>query len=433
MVYDVAQNQRNGDCEQARKITSVILKVLVHSFLYINCQATVSAKYNDLAKFCQQVGAALFGAALFFGCSNSSDTPFIPSSGGGSSGPALPASVGTNELAGKTFKQTTGSNSVIYSFDSGSYTYTTSTAYAAVNDTNSEYSIDNVTTYLYSYNATAKQLFSKPASLSSTQYIVRSGKKTVYPSIAQGSITSDAALIAKAKECAKIIYDQANDEVLTTKATDDFVKPYRQMLYWFSTATGYTSSAGADPATDEQYAKYNAYLAQQSAQSAQYASQLAEYNAFVYQISIMAYEVSGNTLKLKADTRVPEGLGLNQIFGVYSVSLTGVDGSSNAVQLTKANPLINNTPDYYLTSGNTGCKIASITADKVNVSKSASRTSSSATVWSFTDAAASYSYTTAKAGAVATFTIDTLGTINATYATASNVPDMTGAAEYTKQ
>ena len=42
------------------------------------------------------LAAALFGAALFFGCSNSSDTPIIPSSG--SSGPSVTI-VGPNEMA----------------------------------------------------------------------------------------------------------------------------------------------------------------------------------------------------------------------------------------------------------------------------------------------------------------------------------------------
>ena len=84
-----------------------------------------SVRRFKLKKILSFLAAALLAAA-FMGCSNDSDDNnsallLSLSSGGSSLSSSLPASVGTNELAGKKFSQSVGSITSTYEFSGTTY------------------------------------------------------------------------------------------------------------------------------------------------------------------------------------------------------------------------------------------------------------------------------------------------------------------------
>ena len=339
------------------------------------------------------VFAAAFAAAIFFGCSNSSsdNSALLLAMGGngGSSAPdrtGLPASEGTNVFAGKTFSNT-NSNGVTtkYAFGSDTFTYTSTSSGGSIS-----------ATYAYSYNARTKQLFSKLVSSSSSV-----------------NFTTDAEFIAEYKKFYKIsFYPTYTEEQL-----ENSVKSMRYPLFY---AYGYTDNTNATEVSNEIIAKYNAAQAEGKTRNTL--------------VQIQAYDLSGSTLKLLNDSRIPAGKGLNEIYGVYEtlfISLNGLaikDDSDNILYYLSYSSIPSVTPDIKNATANTGYRVSSISANAINTSATATKTSS---VWTFTPATGSFAYTTNKTATSGVFDITGLGKLTVTYATADNIPAMTSATSYT--
>ena len=129
------------------------------------------------------VAASVLAAALFFGCSNSSDSPLLPSSGGSdssSSSPSLPKSVGENPFVGKTFEKETFT-SLTKKFDASTYVKRVMRSISDESDWCDAYEEVTETVYDYSYNADTKRLYSLLRS--DRTYVIRNGKTENVPNV----------------------------------------------------------------------------------------------------------------------------------------------------------------------------------------------------------------------------------------------------------
>ena len=123
-----------------------------------------------MKKTLSMVFAAALAAAIFFGCSNSSSDNSalllaMANNSGNSNIPGpdhtgLPANVGNNDFAGKTFKLTSSETTEKYAFGTDTVTWSYS---------NPSYGNTNIV-YAYTYNATTKQLFMKLAGMDIQMY-----------------------------------------------------------------------------------------------------------------------------------------------------------------------------------------------------------------------------------------------------------------------
>ena len=123
---------------------------------------------------------SVLAAALFFGCSNSSDSPLLPASGGSgssSSSSGLPKSKGENPFKGKTFMQVPG---VTMKFDASTYVVKMEEE-IPVSPKSDEGVKVTETVYDYSYNADTKRLYSLLRS--DRTYVIRNGKTENVPNV----------------------------------------------------------------------------------------------------------------------------------------------------------------------------------------------------------------------------------------------------------
>ena len=360
------------------------------------------------------VFAAAFAAAIFFGCSNSSsdNSALLLAMGGngGSSAPdrtGLPASEGTNFFAGKTFSGTEILGTAKYAFGSDTVTYTLKMTASTETDT----------VYSYSYNATTKQLFLKQ--VSSISYFINDGKRTAAGQL--DSFTTDAGFIAAYKKIFKQLYPTETDEQLENRA--------KGMRYMIFGAYGYTDSQNATEVSNEIIAKYNTAQAEAKTRNTL--------------VDIKAYDLSGSTLKLLSESRIPAGKSLNEIYGVYTTNypismqivniLAIKDGSDNTVYNLNYASTPSVTPDIINAAGNEGYRVSSISANAINTSATATG-AGSPVLWTFTPATGSFAYTSTITATSGVFDITGLGKITVTYATADNIPaDWTSATSYTKE
>ncbi len=206
----------------------------------------------------------------------------------------------------------------------------------------------------------------------------------------------------------KKIYDTDDAQIINSNR-GTFFCPY-----------GYSDNTGATEVSNEILEKYKAAKLEEKARSAKLCT-------------TMAYELSGQTLKMSQDLRVPKGKNLNEIFGVYNVQLP----------IASSIYILRYSINYYTTgpdifeimnlSGNTYYKVDSITENSINISATVTHSMLSTatglpwTYWTYTPASQSFSYTTSKTETGATFTIDTLGTITVTYESENNFPDLSAA------
>lgn len=359
-------------------------------------------------------------ALTLAGCSNSSDSGTFGLAGGSGTGTTsgtgngggnngrvldrtgLPANVGSNVFVGKTFSHTDDSGvTAKYAFGSDTVTITSTFS-----------SAETATVYPYSYDATTKQLFLKKVSSSSY--------------LEMDSFTSDAEFIAAYKKYMKQLGSTSTDEQLTNSA--------KGMRFTIFAPYGYTDSTNATEVSNEIIAKYNAAQAESKTRNTL--------------VDIYAYDLTGSTLKLLSDSRIPAGKGLNEIYGVYNTRyyvspryvdiLVIKDGSDNIVynlnysSTPSITPDITEVPDITNININdlsmSGYRVSSISESAINTSATATGTG---LVWTFTPATGSFSYTTNKTATSGVFDITGLGKITVTYATADNIPDMTSAATYT--
>lgn len=348
------------------------------------------------------LAAALIGAALFFGCSNDSDSPVIPT------GPALPASVGTNPFAGKTLTRSYTVMGTTYEtksvFTANTVTSTQTTTYADSTSA-SAYKKIKVTQHGYSYNNTTKSLYTNYIAAPVT-YIERGSSKTVYAD--QGAFTTDAQYLESYKTYQKQIYDKLSDEQLTAQA--------KASRYWKFMAYGYTDQTGDTAVSNEIIAKYNKVQAA-----------TIRWNG----INIQAYEISGTTAKLRSDSRFPAGLGLEGIYGTYVFSGSLYNGATPTYSLRYSTNVYSE-PALVKADGTEAYKVAAVTANALVISEKSARESATVPLYmSYVAAPETCTYTTSKTDTTATFDFGSLGKATITYATSTNVPSMATADTYT--
>jgi hypothetical protein len=374
-----------------------------------------SVRRFKLKKILAFLAAALLAAA-FMGCSNDSDNNnsallLSPSSGGSSLSSALPASVGTNELAGKKFSQSVGSTTSTYEF-SGT-TYKSSTVGEAVSGTyNTAYKSLTEATYSYSYDSSAKRIYQKL--LGSSIFIIRDGKTTLVPN---SSFSTDAQYVDSYKLLSKILFDKADDAYINSSAAS-FAKQYR---YFSFSAFGYTDSTGETPVSDEIIARYN--RAQELIRNS---------------VSCSAYSLSSTGLKLVSDSgHYSKETKLSDFcysFASHSFNLV----ANGSTAFTFSYRMQYAWPERYcaLTASNGlwGYYVTSASESALSVSKVGARASSSSD-YTFTEQASTISLSKSETSSYAVYTASlngaVIGTITIPYATADNIPSFGTAGEYT--
>lgn len=276
--------------------------------------------------------ASALAAGLFFGCSDSSDDNNMglllaagSSNGGSSKTAVLPASVGTNPLAGnsysekETFLGTT--TTTTYKFEANTFTKTIAEEYAA-NETagTKTYTIETITSYPYSYNAETKNIYYISAS-SRVVYKNAEGKSYEAPSL---SYTSEEEFFESFKKTLKgfsVVTGKTYTEEELNGSKSSIIKSFRMNVYdaTYMLKDGYTDSTYATPATSAQIAKYNQY------------SNLYD-RAIKKTVICKAYDFdTDNNLKLANEGNLPAGIKFGGIYnGTYSFS---ADITNNSVKV----------------------------------------------------------------------------------------------------
>ncbi|MCR5494220.1 MAG: hypothetical protein K6F15_01145 [Treponema sp.] len=365
--------------------------------------------------------AALISVALFFGCSDSSSDNnaallLAASSSSSSSSSSLPASVGTNELEGKSFEYSSGSTTTVYKFNSNTFTITITQDVSASANMYSAYKSVLEFNYSYSYDSTTKRIYSI---LNSQNLIGKRDNSNI--NLPWMSFYSESSLKAYCKNLGNFLYDKASTSV-KEGLIDNMVKSYRLSNL---TSYGYTDNTGAEAASDVVWARYSKYR--------------ALYNNFVTK---QAYNLSGSSFKIVSDSYYPKSVELSDFTNKYSSDTLSVLSGDTA----KYN--INFAGQYYWPERNaaimdttslTGFKVSSVTDNAIAVSETGIRLA----------ATSDFNYTETTGTIVATKTVNdtcstyelsmpvgggivnSMGTITINYATASNIPSFASATSYT--
>ena len=360
--------------------------------------------------------AAALLAAAFMGCSNDSDNNnsallLSLSSGGSSLSSALPASVSTNELAGKKFSHS-GIESVTYEFSGTTYKYSIVTE--AVSGTyNTAYKSLYEYTYSYSYDSSAKRIYSKK--LGGGHFIIRDGKTTLVPN---SSFSTDAQFVDSFKPSMKISYDKADDAYINSRAAYDAKK----LRYLYFSTFGYTDSTGETPVSDEIIARYN--RAQEFIGNS---------------VLCNAYSISSTGLKLVSDPgHYSKETKLSDFCSSFATDSLKLVANGSAA-FTFSYRMQYAWPERYcaLTASNglLGYYVTSASESALSVSKVGERTSSSSD-YTFKEQASTISLSKSETSSYAVYTASlngaVIGTITIPYATADNIPSYLGTAvEYT--
>lgn len=346
----------------------------------------------------------------------------------------LPPSVGTNELAGKTFKST--GYSIKFETDTLTSTMTSSNTGTTYN---TAYDMVLTETYSYTYDSNLKVFYCIEQKSEST--FVRNGVKLDMP---KADFSTDAEFIAYQKNIFKLQYDLVSDEYIEAET-----KKFRYLTF---AKYGYTDSSGETPVSNDIIARYN------EAQKQKY-------------ISTMSYSVSDTRLKLVGGNRFPFGKDFSELFNHNYNNLVPLmnpgelffaikDGSDNTVyglyqfvnvilgqaQAVPSGGSAPSTPPAFTlptaasfpynhilkSDGLLAYKISSVDANAIHTSATGTRTNTTSD-FSFTNESKTFKYTTTKSENGAVVDIEGLGKINIVYATPATIPDFTSAAEYTLQ
>ena len=376
-----------------------------------------SVRRFKLKKILAFLAAALLAAA-FMGCSNDSDNNnsallLSVSSGGSSLSSALPASVGTNELAGKKFSSSIGAFNSTSTYEFSGTTYKSSTVGEAVSGTyNTAYKSLTEATYSYSYDSSAKRIYQKL--LGSSSFIIRDGKTTLLPN---SSFSTDAQFVDSYKLSWKILFDKADDAYINSYAAS----MAKQSRYITFSTFGYTDSTGETPVSDEIIARYN--RVQELSRNS---------------VGCTAYSLSSTGLKLVIDSgHYSKETKLSDFFSSFaSHSFNLVANGSTA--FTFSYKMQYAWPERYcaLTASNglLGYYVTSASESALSVSKVGERTSSSSD-YTFKEQASTISLSKSETSSYAVYTASlngaVIGTITIPYATADNIPSFGTAGEYT--
>ena len=357
--------------------------------------------------------AAVVLAAGFIGCSDDSEDNsalMLALAGQSSGGSGLLANVGTNELVGKKFYLSGNS------WEFNDSTYKGSNTFEGDDGTyNSAYIRVREDTCSYSYNVTTKRIYLKL--IGTTEYIVRDDKKTVIPEL---SFSTDAQFVEAVKKQNEIIYDKADESYL-----DHLVKFERYSKFSYC---GYTDSTGETAVSNEIIARYN-----------------RSNELFKNKVWCHAYSLSSTGLKIVTDnTYYPKGTKLSDfLLSFASNSLNVVNNGSVVSTFNYSMQYL--WPERYcaLTYSNDllGCFVSSVSETAINASKLGHRTSSDSD-YEFNNTSTSLKLEKTETELQAVYKVygispdsedgseSLLGTITIPYATSSNIPDFSSAAEY---
>ena len=142
------------------------------------------------------LASALLAAALFFGCSNSSDTiPYIPQV--------------KTELTGKTFRRVDSDGTTIYKFGSTTVEVTVSESVPA-GTYNTAYDHEQKGALSYSCNSKTKQLLlsANEYLVAGAEYIIRDGKSALLPIAVTTQFKDDNDFVKLATKYYETIYDK---------------------------------------------------------------------------------------------------------------------------------------------------------------------------------------------------------------------------------
>lgn len=383
----------------------------------------------------------------------------------------LPPSVGTNELAGKTFKLVGSEIGSTYKFETDTYTLTTKNNWAETKN-NSAYIIEITYTNSYTYDSNSK-VFYKIEQKGESAYI-RNGAKLDLP---KAEFSTDEEFIAFQKKYYTILYDRASADYIATQA--------KQMRHGYFMQYGYTDTSCETPVSNEIIAKYNEAVAK-------YNEAQKKVKHF---ISTTSYSVSDTVVKFGKDTRYPAGKDFSELFNYYKEPYTNLgqyywdikDNSDNTAyalyqdngsvaalaampatgggtggasvpapaptpsptpggsgsfvnaSIAASTPAFTlpvtstfNCPNIMKSDGLVAYKVSSVDANAIHTSATGTR-SNTTSDFSFTDENKTFKYTMTKSDNGAVVDIEGLGKINIVYATPATIPDFSTATEYTLQ
>lgn len=293
------------------------------------------------------LAAAVVSAALFFGCSDSSDNnnaAFLLAAANSSSSVSLPASVGINELAGKTFKwECPGTDGdmycSIYKFDSQYLTIISDNEYQET-VSHSAYKLKDVFFCSYTYNSETKRIYFTGNYLSRT--IVRNGIEIAQPIV----ITTDAEFIAYVK-------------AWLDKLSDSEIEKQRYETFRFY---GYTDSTGKEKISDVVLGRYNKFMSEISVKRSYNLSQ------------------DGKTLKLEHDSCYPQNTTLEDIYQSELLKFFTLDIEKESVPTYELNFFTQERfPERFAAimfqDGLKGYKVSSLSSGSINISAVGTRSS----------------------------------------------------------
>lgn len=338
-----------------------------------------------------------------------------------SGGAQLPPSVGTNELAGKTF------NNVIIGdlqkFETSAFTSTVktscpSTAY------NTAYILEITNIKSYTYDSNSKVIYTKHQNQKRESAIIRNGVRTALP--LSTTISTDAEFIVERKQYFTIIYDLATNDYIETMA--------KQSRSYFS-EFGYTDSTCETPVPNEIIEKFN------------------ETQDYLKLISPMSYSINDTGVKFNIqDCRLPKGKDFNELYNNYIVGLFLAikDNSDNTaygfyqfnghITVSQSTVQAFTLPlasmfrysNIMKSDGLLVYKISSVDANAIHTCATGTRANTSSD-FTFTNESKTFNYTMTKSENGAVVDIEGLGKINIVYATPATIPDFTSLPEYTLQ
>lgn len=341
------------------------------------------------------LAAIILAAALFFGCSNSSDNllPFILSGESSKNGESkLPMSVGTNELNGKSFNSASGDK---LTFTENERIKSKETNVGA-SQYNNAYKLIEKYTYSYTYNSTTRQVFciQKKAQRS----VIRGETETVIP---EPKFSTDAEFIEGFKKALKIEFDKSSEDDLTARAKGKRYSTFSQF--------GYKDVTCEKAVPDETIAEYNKYNA---------ASQTL--------VNIHAYEFKNNNkfYFMEYDFRFPKGLTLSQIYNDYYALFESNNRGNGNWSLFNT---FGSSPEITEAPGTAGYRISSITSSAINTCQDAALNGNPALKWTYTQKEREFKYKVEdhSQSNYVSYIVDELGTFEITYAAANNIPDPT--------
>lgn len=282
--------------------------------------------------------ASALAAGLFFGCSNDSDDNnmgllLAAANGGNSSITAnLPENVGTNELAGKSFRSESEYSDLTLShtisFDNNTVTFTTTGNYPENKENGTRaYKMTNIITKRYSYNAETKNLYyTNSSSSGKTIYTNDANEKFEQPSM---TFSTEEEYSTKMKDSLKkfnkFTGNESTDEELN-KTINASLRMYRSPVYQLSSQynlpTAYTDENCETPLTPDQISFYNKYNTMQE-------------KAYQRTIICHAYKLEGDSLKLYNSGNLPAGIKFGGIYnGTYDFS---ADIKNNGISIGTIN------------------------------------------------------------------------------------------------